>query len=264
MKVPVSAAPNDEGFVAIPRRNSSTPSVRVALADLGTFFQGAVLSVVVMKAYCVRALFFLATLLCGVALFACTGEPGSGTAAEDTRTVSEFDEVVVSGALQLELSLGKKPALKLSGDDNLLPLIETKVEGSKLTVSSKKNLDPKLPLRLELSAKNVKRVALSGAGKINVEGVDNDALAIELSGAGDVLLKGKTKKLKIGFSGAGKADATGLSASSVSVSISGAGKVELGEPKELDVKISGAGKVRYDGNPKISQKISGAGKLVKR
>ncbi len=222
------------------------------------------LSVVVMKTSCVRVLFFLATLLASVALFGCTGEPGSGTAAEDTRSVSEFDEVVVSGAVQLELSLGKKPALKLSGDDNLLPLIETKVEGSKLTISSKKSLSPKLPLRIELSAKNVKRVALNGAGKITVEGVDNDALAVELSGAGDVLLKGKTKQLKLSFSGAGKADAKGLAADSVSVSISGAGSVEVGEPKDLDVKISGAGKVRYGGSPKITQKISGTGKLVKR
>ncbi len=194
----------------------------------------------------------------------CTGVAGSGTAATDKRTVGAFSEVEVHGVIELELTLGKTHSVELSGDDNLLPLLDATVEGDRLIIKGTKSMSPKLPLIAKVTAPNVSLARGSGATKLRIEGVNNDELKIELSGAGKVEAKGKTKALALQVSGAGDIDAKALSVESVKVSVSGAGQIDLAEPNELDVDISGAGEVRYSGDPKITKDISGAGELIKR
>jgi hypothetical protein len=195
---------------------------------------------------------------------ACTGVAGSGTAATDKRSVGAFSEVEVQGVIELELTLGAPHSVELSGDDNLLALLETVVEGDRLIIRSTESMRPKLPLIAKVAAPNVSLARGSGATKLRVDGVDNDELKLELSGAGKAQAKGKTKALTIDVSGAGNVDTKALAAASVKVNVSGAGEIDLSEPDELNVDISGAGNVRYGGSPKITKNISGAGGLTKR
>ncbi len=195
---------------------------------------------------------------------ACTGVAGSGTAASDKRSVGAFSKVEVQGLIELELTLGKPHSVELSGDDNLLPLVDVVVEGDRLIIRATKSMRPKLPLVAKVTAPDVSLARGTGATKLRIDGVDNDELRLELSGAGKATLKGKTQALAIDVSGAGDVDAEALSASSVKVNVSGAAQIGLAEPDELNVDISGAGSVRYGGSPKITKNISGAGKLVKR
>ena len=55
---------------------------------------------------------------------------GSGRVASERRTTSGFDRVSISGSFQVEVHQGSQESVELSGDDNLLGLIETKVEGA--------------------------------------------------------------------------------------------------------------------------------------
>ncbi|MBW2454978.1 MAG: DUF2807 domain-containing protein [Deltaproteobacteria bacterium] len=208
----------------------------------------------------------LGFLLVFVALtgLACTGVPGSGTAASDTRTVGAFTEVEVHGVIELELELGSPHSVELTGDDNLLPLVEAVVQGNRLVIRSTKSMRPELPLVAKVTAPDVSLARGSGATKLRIAGVDNTALTVELSGAGKGEVAGKTETFTVDLSGAGTIDAAKLTVKSVKVDVSGAGRVSVAEPDELTVDISGAGTVRYGGSPKITKNISGAGKLDKR
>lgn len=212
-----------------------------------------------------RNLVIVVVVLSLVALFfGCQGVDGSGNAGSEARSPGSFDAVQVSGVIQLELTLGSAHGVELSGDDNLLPLVETSIEGGTLVIKTTRPVDPELPLLARVTAPDVRKVSGSGATKLHVSGVNNAELELELSGAGHIEAQGATKKVRIEISGAGDADATKLSAERVDVDVSGAGKVAVAEPKELDVDISGAGHVSYAGSPAITQSISGAGRLVKR
>jgi len=205
-------------------------------------------------------------VLVAVALtgLACTGVAGSGTVKSESRSVGGFTEVEVHGVIELQLDVGSAHSVELSGDDNLLPLVETVVEGDRLIIRSTKSMRPKQPLVAKVTAPDVTEVEGSGASKLRITGVDNAALTVKLSGAGTGEVAGKTEAFTADLSGAGTIDAEKLATKSVTVDVSGAGKIDLAEPDELKVDISGAGTVRYGGKPKISQSISGAGKLVKR
>ncbi len=208
----------------------------------------------------------LSLLLVLIALsgLACTGVAGSGTAARDTRSVGAFTEVEVHGVIELQLELGPAHGVELSGDDNLLSLVEAVVEGDRLVIRSTRSMRPDLPLVAKVTAPDVSVVRGSGASKLGIAGVDNRELKVELSGAGTAEVAGKTETFSVELSGAGTVDADKLTVQSVEVDVSGAGSVSLAEPEELTVDISGAGTVRYGGSPKITKSISGAGQLDKR
>jgi hypothetical protein len=201
-----------------------------------------------------------------VSLLLCAcGKEGSGRAATDSRSVAAFQNVEVDGAVNLEVTLGAAShAVEVHGDDNLLSLVETNVVGDRLVIRTRERVDPEVGLTARVSAPDLQEIKASGISKVGVGGVSNEALRLELSGAGDIEAKGKTKKLTLEVSGAGGIDADELQAEKVEIDMSGAGTIDVAEPKELIVRISGAGSVRYGGQPKIQKDISGAGKLVQR
>ena len=57
------------------------------------------------------------------------GVPGDGVIKGEDRPIPEFTRIEVSGAYQINWTDGK-PSLKISADQNLLPLINTSVTGN--------------------------------------------------------------------------------------------------------------------------------------
>jgi hypothetical protein len=211
-----------------------------------------------------RWLLTLAFSLAALGAAGCFGKKGSGNAATETRAVGAFSEVEVRGSVTLEVSMGEAHRLELSGDDNLLPLVETTIEGSRLVIRPKQDVNPELPLVARVTTPDLKLVKGSGATEVSVRDVDNQALEVELSGAGKMAVAGKTGELTLRVSGAGSVDAKDAVAEKIAVHVSGAGSVEVGAPKELKVDVSGAGSVSYDGSPTITKHISGSGSVDKR
>jgi len=202
------------------------------------------------------ACLFLVVSGCGVS--------GSGTASTDSRSVASFDAVEVHGVIGLQATAGTPHSVELRGDDNIVPLIETQVVGNKLIIRSTESISPQLPLVAVVEATDIQRVILHGASKATVAGIDNDAFALEVHGASDSTLTGKTKAFEASLHGAGNIDAKAMMSDEATVSIHGAGNIEVADPKELGVSISGAGAVTYGGTPKVTQSVSGAGTVKKR
>ncbi len=192
------------------------------------------------------------------------GERGSGKLKSEARTLPPFTELDVGGAFELDVSVGERQSVELTSDENLLPLIETKVSGGKLTLGSQRPIDP-TRLFFKAVVKDLSALDCSGAVRGTVTALKNARLGVHLSGAGSLTLQGKTGALSLGISGAGKVTARELEAEEVKVSVSGAAGVEVFASRALDVTLSGAGKVAYWGDPKeVKRQISGAGALVKK
>ena len=186
---------------------------------------------------------------------------GSGTQATETRNVDDFTEIKFLGAGRIDVTIGEPQALELSGDDNILPLIETEVTGGKLVIKPTRAIRTTTPLVLTITVPDVTSLQLDGAGDINITGIDNTRLSVEVAGAGNVMLNGQTENLTINLTGAGRANAENLPAGDVLVTLSGVGQVHVNAVDALDVTITGVGSVTYSGNPEITQNITGLGSL---
>src|SRR5690606_26374802 len=113
----------------------------------------------------------------------------------------------------------------------------------------------------------IRKAALSGSGKINIEGdfPSINELKVSISGSGDVLVKDafEATKILVNISGSGKADLLKVVAEQADVDISGSGNASLTIQDKLRVEISGSGKVYYNGSPDVDADISGSGKVIK-
>jgi hypothetical protein len=192
-----------------------------------------------------------------------SGVKGSGNIKTEQREVSEFKSVKVGGAIVVEITAQKDYSLEIEGDDNILPLITTEVDGDTLKIRSEKGYSTSNPIKVRISAQNIDDLDLSGASKVSIVNLDNESLNVDTSGASKISCEGKTKNLTVDMSGASHFDSEKLSADSVSVDASGASKANVSVKDSLKADLSGASKVVYYGNPtNFENKTSGASSIV--
>ncbi|MCX6284351.1 MAG: DUF2807 domain-containing protein [Bacteroidetes bacterium] len=210
------------------------------------------------------------------------GVSGDGKVVKETRVVSSFDGIEVSGAFNVYLKQGGVEEVIIEADDNLQPLIRAEVHGSTLVIDTKKPINHPSALKVYITFKDLKKVEVSGAVDIVTESkVNFNDFSLHTSGASDVRMEVTAQKLDLNSSGASKlrlsgsatdvtADLSGacdiygfdLVCENFTVDLSGAGKAQIHVTKKINAEISGAGSIRYKGNPSvINQSVSGAGSI---
>jgi Putative auto-transporter adhesin, head GIN domain len=106
------------------------------------------------------------------------------------------------------------------------------------------------------------KVALSGAGNIELSNIDYKNLKADMSGAGNMTLSGKATEIDMDMSGAGNIDALHLAAEKGNCDVSGVGRISCDVRDDLQAHVSGIGGVRYKNKPtNLSKHVSGIGKV---
>lgn len=184
---------------------------------------------------------------------------GSGQTASEIREVKEFHAIDVGGVFEVEIVAQKEFSVEVEADDNLLPFITTRVRNGVLRIGTEKKLSTSNPLRIRINAPDIEKIETSGASNLTIAGLKNEAISVDSSGASKIRLAGETAKLIIDLSGATKVDAEGLTAANGTVEASGASSALVNVSGKLQVDLSGASKVTYVGSPAdIVKKTSGA------
>ncbi len=210
------------------------------------------------------------------------GGAGSGNVVNETREVSDFQEVSLSGIGNLIISQGEQETLSIETDDNVLPYINSEVKNNRLEIT----YDPRMPAPTEgvniyLNVVDINVVELSGAAKIeanqlntdnltlnmdgagqaNIDNITTEELFITNSGAGRITISGTTDQQTITINGAGEYRAADLVSRSATITINGSGNVILNVSEILNAIINGSGNVEYRGNPEVVEQISGIGSV---
>ena len=189
---------------------------------------------------------------------------GSGKRVVQKREVPSFASISTEGAFTIEVTCQKNPSLEVEGDDNVLSLVTAEVSNNVLRLRNTGNYSPSEPVKFRISVPNLDGLSVSGAGKIDIKGMNNDKFEIDASGAPTISVAGNTKVIDIDTSGAGKIDTHNLHASRGVVDSKGVSKVDVDVADQLDVTISGPSSVTYKGDPVVNKTIHGPGKVEKR
>ena len=208
----------------------------------------------------------LALLAVGSVVTACSATAGSGQLATQSRQVSGFTSVELTGVGELSIDQTGTESLTVSAEDNLLPLLTSRVEGDTLILGKKPNtrIMTTKPITYTLTMKDITGLAVSGSGTINAPKLTTAALRIEISGSGVITTAGNADDQSLEISGSGRYLADGLTSKTITAEISGSGTASVMASDALDVKISGSGTLTYSGSPQISQTVSGSGRLIKK
>lgn len=212
------------------------------------------------------------------------GVQGNGRVEEQKRQIESFESISVSGMFEVYVRQGNSNTLRLVADENLHELIETRVEGDRLYISTKETIGKAKELDVYLMVENLKAIDASGAISLKSEGeiesrdlriessgaaeidleVDVDDLIVETSGAAEIEMAGKADRLRVETSGAAELSLFELEVNNCSVNTSGAAEVRVTVKDVLSVDASGAADIRYRGNPELKRTdLSGAASLKK-
>ena len=190
---------------------------------------------------------------------------GSGNVRTEKRDATGFSAVDVSGVFQVEIVTGNDYSVEVQADDNILPLIETKVDGDTLRIEMGDKVSTRSDMIVRITAPNIGRVETTGAAKLTASGISNDSFSINTTGASKVKLSGQTSKLDIEVTGASTVDAEQLSAAVADIQATGASKINVNVSNELHSEASGASKIVYSGDPKtVDNHQSGASSISKK
>ena len=202
----------------------------------------------------------------------------------EKRDVSGFNELSVSSAFVVEISVGNTESLEIEVDERYMADVITEVRGDKLVIrmrDSRSNRRMRESPRAYLTVKSLERIDASGA--VNIKTIDplkGDKLDVELSGASvtsleiDVTelyleasgacvisMEGTARDQTVRTSGATTYRAYDLESEIADIRVTGAGSARVNVSEKLDVRASGASSIRYKGSPRVNSSTSGASSI---
>jgi hypothetical protein len=210
---------------------------------------------------------------------------GNGHVITSDRGLSGFAGVESNGSFDVHVATGNH-SVKIEGEENILPYIETYIDGDMLKIRTKKGfwLQPDREVRIYVTAPAFSRVYSNGSGNIigqnkltnngkmdlsingsadmNVE-VDAPEVEAEINGSGNIKIKGQTKRFKSAVIGSGDVKAMELLSEETSVKIMGSGNADVYSSVKLNVDVAGSGDVRYKGGGQVNSHIAGSGEVKK-
>jgi len=187
---------------------------------------------------------------------------GSSHPATENRDTGAFSSIQVDGSASVDVTIGSTTAVTLTTDDNILPVIETKVSGDELHISSSKSYTTRIGLKVKITTPTLNGVAVNGSGDFHAIGLDTGTFSLAIMGSSSASLSGKAQTFEVNLSGSGSIQAHELIAKNVDLVISGTGSANVYATDSLDATVSGTGNVRYSGNPaQVHQNVSGTGSI---
>lgn len=178
----------------------------------------------------------------------------------ESRDLEEFSRIVIKGAMDIEVEVGKNQSVEVFADRDYLSNVETYVRGDTLYLSQEGRRWHSVDVDIEIQVRNLDSIRLEGAADIDVINIDSDNFELEIDGAGDVTLEGTCGSLTIEINGAGDIDAEDLKCKSVDATINGAGDIDAYASESVVAVLNGVGDITICGNPeRVRPRIHGFG-----
>lgn len=200
----------------------------------------------------------------------------------ETRNLSGFDKIKISGALTLEYTSSDSTEVLVIAKESDLEKVNSKVENNTLILSTKGNLKSNVTVMVKnnklyrvessgatdfkttntLKTDSIVLVA-SGASNIKLQ-IESDKINCSEEGAANVKLEGTANRLNADLSGASNLKAYDLIAKQANIDASGAASARINVTEKLNSSATGASDVKIKGDPKeVSAESSAAASISK-
>lgn len=219
-----------------------------------------------------------------------------GQTTKKTLELPEFKAIYVNSNYTVYVKQTNKQEVTVEALTEIWELTTVKVENGVLMVNVERKPDNpnksiwakiddikvRPTMKLTVSVKNLNELQVNGGGKIVSEnsiaadymsmavsgsgGIELDIkgnnLKTEISGAGNVTLKGYATTNDITMSGSGTMNAFTCELENAKVKMSGSGSCEISATASLDALVLGSGTIKHKGNTKtVTKKVYGSGSV---
>jgi len=219
-------------------------------------------------------------------LTSCNFTTGSGNIVTEKRSVSNFTDINVSNAFDVEIKIGPAEEVKVEADDNIMKYIRTEVSGNTLRIKTE-NLHSlsDAHLKVYITMPEVKNIDASAAANVKVldiikvngklgfnassaadieAEVEAPEVEAEASSSGTVKLSGKTKNYKAQASSGASIKTAELLSEITDVSVSSGANAAVYSSVSLSADASSGGTIKYYGDGSVKPNTSSGGTIEKK
>lgn len=213
-------------------------------------------------------------------LFALTAAPA--LAAERNFPVSDFDQVVLSGSTNVEVTTGGRLSVVAEGADADLDRMDIRVDGNRLLIGTKRGnwtWSSRNGVKVRVSVPNLSGAVISGSGEmdinrvrgpfsgrvsgsgdLSVASVEATSLNLAISGSGDIDIGGgRCTTGSFATTGSGDIDAGKVRCETVTATVTGSGNIDGQATQTATLKVTGSGNVRITGGARCTTSTTGSG-----
>jgi hypothetical protein len=190
----------------------------------------------------------------------------SGPPVTQTRELTGFSELEVSGDVSLDIRLFNRPdpGVRITAGSKAIDRIRTRVVDGRLEVSTKSRgltigPDPLGAVSISLGVPALDGLRVDGSADVMLSGLSAKAFVLRISGSGDVRARGRVDDLELEVDGSANTQLRDLSTQNATVRTDGSGDTDLRVARSLELVLEGSGDITYRGTPAISSRIEGSG-----
>ncbi|MCU0521602.1 MAG: DUF2807 domain-containing protein [Anaerolineae bacterium] len=171
---------------------------------------------------------------------------GSGTVIEESRPMDDVTSVNLATIGTLHIEQGSEVALRISAEDNILPLLKTDVRAGVLTIETEPgtNIRTTRPIDYYLTVVDLREVGLSSAGDGEAGDLDLEDFTIRVSSSGKFTMGDLTcQDLTVRASSSGKVEIDSAEGAALDVELSSSGDLTIGagDFQSQTVRLSSSG-----------------------
>lgn len=223
-------------------------------------------------------------LLLALLLPACAEMTGSGVDATQTRDVGAFTRISVESGITATVQVGERSPLVITGEDNLLGHVLTRVRDGELTVAFDGRVKMGHGIRVLVGTQVLDAINASGGSRVEASALRGDAVSISASGGSRVHvgtvdattslevsssggsrleLAGSAPTLLVDSSGGSALDASRFAAKSATLDLSGGSRATATVAGKVTGSLSGGSQAFLAGRPDIAAVETSGGSKVR-
>ncbi|WP_294627544.1 head GIN domain-containing protein [uncultured Bacteroides sp.] len=182
--------------------------------------------------------------------------------------VGQFNAIKLSSSADITYHQSSRNYIEIYGSDNIIPYLETAVEGRTLVVKYKKDVSVwKGKLEMKVFSPELNKLTINGSGNVHLaNGLQtSDDISLTINGSGNI--QGKKiscRNFSAAINGCGEMELQQIKSKECIVKIAGVGNIGLsGQTSNAQFNIAGSGNIGADKlkSQSISARISGSGNI---
>lgn len=203
---------------------------------------------------------------------------GTGEIETKTYELSDFDEIGVSGGMDLTLIKSDDYGVSIETNSDIFEKLDVKTSDGKLIVNSKEGLGfYNTKIKVIVKCPTLNFIELSNAISANIEGdynfdgdvhielsnasslkgnISGDNLFLDLANASEVELEGEYKKIIVEAANASQADLRNVKANTAKINLSNTSECDLDVTGDIEVDASNSSELNVYGGKVVEEDLS--------